>query len=172
MAIGERIKRIRNFRKLTQRELGIAIGFAPNTADVRIAQYESGKRTPKEKYVEAIAHVLNVTPIALNVPDIESYYGVAQTLFTLEDLYGLKIEEFDWNEGKICMTLDKAKLYDFREMSGIFGSWKEEAQKLQKGEITQEDYDNWRYRYPAIVAERTAASLDAIRQKAKEENAE
>ncbi len=48
MAIGERIKRARNFRKLTQKELGLAVGFEENTADVRIAQYESNTRTPKE----------------------------------------------------------------------------------------------------------------------------
>jgi len=167
MAIGERIKRIRNFRNLTQKELGVAIGFAENTADVRIAQYESGKRTPKEKCVEAIAQALNVTPFALNVPDIESYYGVAQTLFAMEDLYGLKLDEFDGDDGKVYMTLDKTKLYDYREMIGIFFAWDSEAQKLKRGEITQEDYDNWRYRYPAIESERTKAALDALRQKAK-----
>ena len=164
MAIGERIKRIRNFRNLTQKELGVAIGFAENTADVRIAQYESGKRTPKEKYVEAIAHVLNITPHALNVPNIESYYGVMQTLFAMEDLYGLKIDEFD---GEVCITLDKTNDYEYREMITIFSTWNNEAQKLRSGEITQEDYDNWRYRYPAIESERTKEALDALRQKAK-----
>ena len=38
MAVGERIKRARNFRGMTQKELGVAIGFEEKSADIRIAQ--------------------------------------------------------------------------------------------------------------------------------------
>lgn len=37
MAVGDRFKRIRNVRGLTQKELGLAIRFDDNTADVRVA---------------------------------------------------------------------------------------------------------------------------------------
>lgn len=36
-----RIKRIRTFRGLTQRELGLKLGYEERNADVRIAQYLS-----------------------------------------------------------------------------------------------------------------------------------
>ena len=49
MAVGDRIKRARNLRGMTQKELGIAIGFEEKSADIRIAQYESNTRTPKEE---------------------------------------------------------------------------------------------------------------------------
>ena len=39
-SIGGRIKKIREFRNLTQRELGVKCGFSESTADVRIGQYE------------------------------------------------------------------------------------------------------------------------------------
>ena len=42
MILGERIKRIRTFRRLTQRELGLKLGYEERNADVRVAQYESG----------------------------------------------------------------------------------------------------------------------------------
>lgn len=42
MAIGDKIKKIRMKRDMTQKELGLAIGFNEKTADVRMAQYESG----------------------------------------------------------------------------------------------------------------------------------
>ena len=90
MAIGKRIKHIRNLRGLTQKELGAAIGFEGKTADVRIAQYESETRVPKDKLLAEIAKVLDVSPDALDVPDIDSYIGVMHTLFALEDMYGLK----------------------------------------------------------------------------------
>ena len=88
----------------TQKGLGMAIGFDEKTADVRIAQYESGTRTPKEKLTAALAHVLEVDPRALDVPDIDSYVGLMHTLFALEDLYGLYISDID---GELCLRLDK-----------------------------------------------------------------
>lgn len=80
MAIGERIRFIRNLRGMTQKWLGQAVGFPPKTADVRMAQYESGSRTPKEDLVKAIANVLEVSPLALQIPDIDSDLGFIHTL--------------------------------------------------------------------------------------------
>lgn len=59
MAIGDRIKRARNFRGMTQKELGMAVGLDEKSADIRIAQYESGTRTPKEDLLKKIAEVTN-----------------------------------------------------------------------------------------------------------------
>ena len=49
MAIGERIRFFRNLRGMTQKWLGQAVGFPQKTADIRMAQYESGSRTPKDE---------------------------------------------------------------------------------------------------------------------------
>ena len=145
MAIGERIRFIRNLRGMTQKYLGMAIGFTEKTADVRMAQYEAGARTPKENMITDLANVLEVSPLALNVPDIDSYLGLAHTLFTLEDIYGLTISEDDTG---ICLRLDKSKGRNYEEMIKIFTAWRLEAAKLKSGEITKEEYDKWRYRYP------------------------
>lgn len=145
MAIGERIRFIRNLRGMTQKYLGMAIGFTEKTADVRMAQYEAGARTPKENMISDLANVLEVSPLALNVPDIDSYLGLAHTLFTLEDIYGLTISEDDTG---ICLRLDKSKSRNYEEMIKIFTAWRQEAAKLRSGEITKEEYDKWRYRYP------------------------
>jgi transcriptional regulator with XRE-family HTH domain len=95
MAIGKRIKFIRNLRGLTQKELGLAVGFTDKTSDVRIAQYEAEKRVPKEKMLQDIAHVLDVEPFALDVPNIDTHLGLMHTLFALEDMYELKIDEIE-----------------------------------------------------------------------------
>lgn len=92
MAIGERIRFIRNLRGMTQKWLGQAVGFPPKTADVRMAQYESGSRTPKEDLVKAIANVLEVSPLALQIPDIDSDLGFIHTLFAIEDIHGIRAE--------------------------------------------------------------------------------
>ena len=69
MMIGKRIKNIRKKCGMTQKELGVAVGFNVKSADVRIAQYESGKRKPKEKILTSIANALNVSLKTLDNPD-------------------------------------------------------------------------------------------------------
>lgn len=66
--VGKRIKRFRISRSMTQKALGMAVGFPQETADVRIAQYESGARTPKRNLLCRMARVLGVSPSALAVP--------------------------------------------------------------------------------------------------------
>ena len=59
MKLGEKIKLVRKQRGMTQRELGERLHLDGNAAN-RIAQYESGFRTPKEGRIQEIARVLNV----------------------------------------------------------------------------------------------------------------
>ena len=134
MAIGERIHHFRLLRGFTQKYLGQQLGFSEAQADVRIAQYEKGARSPKENYLNALA-----------VPNIDSYVGFMHTLFTLEDLYGLHIGEID---GELCLRLDKSKGTTYLSMFDMFHAWQEQAEKLKSREITQEEYDQWRYNYP------------------------
>ncbi len=145
MAIGERIRFIRNLRGMTQKWLGLAVGFPERAADVRMAQYEAGTRKPKENLVNDLARVLEVSPSALDVPNIESYVGLMHTLFALEDLYGLNIGNID---GEVCLRLSKSNSTTFSSMFEMFSAWEKESTKLRKGEITQEEYDQWRYNYP------------------------
>lgn len=149
MAIGERIRFIRNLRGMTQKWLGQAVGFDEKTADVRMAQYESGTRTPKADLTKFLAHVLDVSPYALDVPDIDSDIGLMHTLFALEDLRGLQIAEI---EGEVCLRLDKSEGRTYNEMLKMLTAWHEQAAKLEAGEITKEQYDQWRYRYPEFDA--------------------
>jgi len=169
MAIGERIRYIRNLRGMTQKWLGMAIGFDEKTADVRMAQYESGTRTPKENYVSGIANVLSVSPKALDLPDIDSYVGLAHTLFALEDIYGIQIGEID---GEVCLRLDKSKGMTYISMLDIFTSWQQEADKLKNGEIKKEEYDAWRYNYPCGEVKRFEQKRDELRRNKEEQAAD
>ena len=121
MAIGERIHFFRTLRGMTQKYLGMALGFPEKSADVRLAQYENGSRTPKADLTAALAQILDVSPHALAVPDIDSYVG-------------LRVDVF---QGK-----DAARLHE------MLCAWGEQAAKLKSGEINKEEYDRWRYRYP------------------------
>ena len=145
MAIGERIRYFRNKRGMTQKYLGTAVGFPEKSADVRLAQYESGTRSPKAELTKALAEVLNVSPLALSVPDIDSYVGLMHTLFTLEDLYGLRISN---DAGDITFRVDPRAGKGADGLHEMLCAWAEQAEKLKSGEVTQEQYDSWRDHYP------------------------
>ncbi len=145
MAIGERIHFFRIMRGMTQKYLGMLVGFPERSADVRLAQYETGSRKPKAELTAALAQALDVAPQALDIPDIDSQIGLMHTLFALEDIYGLTTSETD---GEVCLKVNKDKGKAAEELLQMLTAWQEQAAKLSAEEISREDYDQWRYNYP------------------------
>jgi hypothetical protein len=115
-----------------------------------------------------LAAVLGVCPQALTLPDIETYVGLAHTLFALEDLYGFKIDNID---GELCITLDRHSK-SYLSMLDIFSAWQRESAKRESGEITEDEYNAWRYNYPKGEVEQTKAALDKIRAEKNNPSAE
>ena len=137
MKLGEKIKLVRKHRGLTQRELGERLHLDGNAAN-RIAQYESGFRTPKEDRIQEIARVLNVRK--------ENFFVKAETP---EDIIRLLIW-FDWEHGcdgsvLVCMIL----LFDeFEKVSKYLKEWYELKKKLETGQSTQAEYLEWMLQWP------------------------
>lgn len=145
MAIGERIHFFRIMRGMTQKYLGMLVGFPERSADVRLAQYETGSRKPKAELTAALAQALDVAPQALDIPDIDSQIGLMHILFALKDIYGLTISETD---GEVCLKISKDKGKAAEELLQMLTVWQEQAAKLTTEEISREEYDQWRYNYP------------------------
>jgi transcriptional regulator with XRE-family HTH domain len=145
MAIGQRIKFFRKRKGMTQKQLGELLGFKGRTSDVRMAQYESEARVPKQDLVNMMADILGVAPKALTVPDIDTHFGLLHTLFALEDIYGLKISE---KEGEVCLSLDHDITPLLSEVDKMLRAWQKQSAMLENGEISREEYDEWRYTYP------------------------
>ena len=92
----------------------------------------------------------------LSVPDIDSYVGLMHTLFTLEDNYGLKVTEQD---GELALQVDFRKNKDAARLHEMLWTWREQAAKLEAGEISQEEYDRWRYHYPEYDSSQVRAKM-------------
>ena len=120
MAMGERLRFFRKLRGMKLKELGRKMGFPEKSADVRMAQYEAETRTPKAELTAALANAL-------------------------EDTYGLRVEEAD---GEICLGVDASQGARAASLREMLRAWREQAARLEAGEITREEYDRWRYRYP------------------------
>lgn len=149
-SIGKRIKKIREYRGLTQKELGLLCGFSESTADVRIAQYESNKNIPREKIIEVIANALKINKYALVDEKVFTSVGAIQTLFALEDFNGLHPVMIDGH-----IYLDFGLTYqiiegDFLEQwYSMYKNCKSTASdSFSSIQQKKKEYDLWRYEYP------------------------
>ena len=134
LAIGERIKRIRNFRKWTQAQLGKAVGLS----DVRIRQYEIGNRIPKEDMIQELAKALDCNYRSIYEPSLYAAEDVMYTLFELDEHYDMNLYEVanpdDPTEKHIAVGFDYSLLDDF------LSNWKKKKEDLASGKITKEEY--------------------------------
>lgn len=140
MSIGENIKRIRNKRGITQKELGISIGFSETSASPRIAQYETGNRVPKEEILKRIADVLQVNWRNIDIPTGYKEEDMVYRLLVLEDYFPEMKLERNVQTGDVVINFHNKTLNDF------LLAWGEVRGKREKGLISEEEYLNWKYR--------------------------
>ena len=144
MVLGERIKRIRTFRGLTQRELGLKLGYEERNADVRIAQYESGTRTPKQALVELLAEALDVNPRFLADDEILGAEGVMMMLFELDEHYPISVEDCTDEDG----NKRKGIIFGSILLNDFFAEWQRRKKDLADGKISKAEYTEWKLNWP------------------------
>lgn len=86
ITFGEKIRYLRQKSNLTQKQLGMAVGFSESTADIRIAQYESNARMPKEELINEFARILGVHKEILTVPVLSEPKEYAAAFFWLNEM--------------------------------------------------------------------------------------
>ena len=128
-SIGYKIKIIRKFRGMTQKELGLAIGFDEKGADNRVAQYETDYRVPRKKTLEKIATALAVSPEMLYAND-----GSAETF----------IRDVFWMEEK-----DPCVIQTCLQICEYLKSWQSKRMNLAEGLISKKEYFEWKLSFPS-----------------------
>ena len=149
MAVGDRIKRVRNFRKMTRKELGTKVGFDENSADVRIAQYENNSRKPKEELLRKIAEALDVNWRSLYDPEDYAAEDILFTLFELEEqhtnLHLLRVTDDtdpDFPKQRVAVT------FNYNILNGFMEEWLMRKEELKSDKISHEEYLEWKLNWP------------------------
>ena len=146
LGIGSKIKKIRTLRKMTMKDLGLAVGFPKSSADVRVAQYESDKRAIKPEVLEKIAFALKVNPDFLAAPEPLGSYSLMQILLSKDEENMVRFFEEEYSDlngnkqVKISMSMPL--------LNPVFMEWNEIKKALDRGEITLEQYNEWRMNWP------------------------
>lgn len=145
LKLGARIRKIRMFRKLTQKELGRRLGYGENSADVRIAQYERGQRTPKQETLIRIAEILEVDVRNFLSPGIATMDELMETLFWMDEENRGLFHLFLLNDSEsetVGITIRDKKTMSYLQ------EWMGKKQKLGDGRITEEEYLEWKLHWP------------------------
>ena len=85
MTLGKKIKFVRKLRKMTQQELGVAVGIEEKGAANRIAQYECDYRVPQKDMLINMAKAMNINPLNFVSEVPGSAEDIMQTFFWLDE---------------------------------------------------------------------------------------
>ncbi len=175
-SIGGKIKRYREMRGLTQKELGILCGFTPSTADVRIAQYEKNKKLPREKVLKDMAAALGLEEHALYDADLFYHEQMYHILFDLEDLHGLHPVKGPYGYQLVFggSTIRKREVKKY-EYDSFLEDWYKKRQECLPEESDSQatidekvkEYTLWRGEYPLNVIKESADRRDDITRMAQ-----
>jgi S1-C subfamily serine protease len=106
----------------------------------------SGVIISEDGYIVTNHHVVNgANEVTVYLINNTSYPAEVIGSDQKTDVALLKI---DAKDDDICLRLDKSKGQMYVTMHQMLLQWKEQQAKLDSGEISQEEYDNWRYNYP------------------------
>lgn len=180
MTTGEKIKQIRQHRKMTQKELGEKIGLGDGGAN-RIAQYEMGYRVPKKPLLIKMAEALAVSPLALLEPSNRNISGIMETLFWMdEDMGGvLQFTTVTYDGPEDPEELEEPRLTgnitvpasgfpptvlwtENAMLDGFFKEWSDIQQAYYEGKITHDQYFEWKIRWPLDSEIRSTRELAEI----------
>ena len=135
MISGEKLKKLRLLRELTQKELAIKSGLT----DSAIRNYELGYRSPNKDQLIKIAEALACDVSALIDHTPISNFEFMQILFDYEE--DLKIRPLI-EDSTIGVLSHDMTFNDF------LIEWDEMRKKHYNGEITDEEFEDWKLSYP------------------------
>ncbi|MBR6761370.1 MAG: helix-turn-helix transcriptional regulator [Oscillospiraceae bacterium] len=137
--LGDRIRYFRKLRGFSQEHLAALLGFPERSLGVRVAQYETGFRTPNKEILQAMADIFEVSVEALLAPACETETAFMQVLFAIEDARELVVEE---QREFVTIRLRKTPALE---------QWAKQQALYRMAELPPDEYELWRHNY---VAER------------------
>lgn len=124
MTVGENIRRIRQERNLTQKQLGELVG----ASEAYIRAYESGRRNPKPKSLETIAKALAVNVEVLTNSDFDGIKAMHR-LFQVFRQYDGHLFECKDQDGNDMVAVSFGTLSLMRSWCDRYEEYMKEVEK-------------------------------------------
>ena len=153
MTVGENIRRIRQERNLTQKQLGELVG----ASEAYIRAYESGRRNPKPKSLETIAKALAVNVEVLTNSDFDGIKAMHR-LFQVFRQYDGHLFECKDQDGNDMVAVSFGTLSLMRSWCNRYEEYMKEVEECnyikdvkKRGEAllkAEADFNLWMDIYP------------------------
>ena len=138
MTMGEKIKTQRNYKGLTQKQLGDLTGIH----EVAIRRYELDKVKPRPDHLEKIASALGTPMNTFLDFRIVTDADVMPLLFAIDEEFPLTITEID---GVPAVQFEHEYFHRFLR------SWRAMKEMVEEGVMPLENYELWKDTIPGRV---------------------
>lgn len=151
--LGEKIRKYRTLKGLTQKELGEKCQLNEST----IRNYELGNRYPDEVTLHTISDALGIDQNALADPDPTNVFSAMHILFDLEDYFGLSPKLIDGEVHLVQRPVKEGS--SLSEKLNYFGMkeclrfWSYIRNVCDNGDLLDEEYEEWKSLYPDYIDE-------------------
>lgn len=133
-SFGGRLKKYREMRGYSMKELGLFFGFSEGSASLNIAQYEQNARMFRQAHVREFADILKISPLALHNTDFSTQDGMMHALFDMEEYHDFQPSVRQTENGPEYSIVVPAKY------AALFEEWIREREKsLPDSHDTKED---------------------------------
>ena len=166
MTVGDKIKRIRTFRNMTQKEMGEALGWGEKGAN-RLAQYETNYRVPKKDLLTEMAQILDVNPMTLYESTQMDASELMELFFWIDEFNPSAINLFQLEKypGEKCNSSDDTSVryhdtdswpahspvgmwMNYGVVNQFMKEWLIRKEELKLGQITKDEYFEWKINWP------------------------
>ena len=135
MISGEKLRKLRLLRKLTQKELAYMSGLT----DSAIRNYELGYRSPDKEQLKKIAEALQCDASALVDHTPISIFEFMQVVFDYEK---------DFKIRPLVEGSTLGLIFHEENFNDFIKEWDDMRKKHYNGEISDEEFDDWKLSYP------------------------
>lgn len=154
-SVGERIRYYRKRAGMTQKQLAEACGIT----EPAIRNYELDNRIPSYDTLDDIADALHVNYYTLADPNLAALAGVMHCFFRMEYVHGLTPIELD---GKAVLILNPSYNHiDTSVLQPFLNRWLDARKKLDSGEWTLEQYEDWQVTFPTAVPTEKSKAVES-----------
>ena len=139
MTVGDKIRKIRTFRGMTQKELGVAIGLEEKGADNRVAQYETNYRVPKKDLL-TFFWLDEDSPGSIRLFQLVRNPGKERNG---DDTIAKYNDSDEWP-----VSQPVGMYFQYGLVDEFMQEWLLRQQELHAGQITREEYFEWKLNWP------------------------
>lgn len=142
LSVGSRIAFIRRYRKMSQNEVSNELGITGESKRRTITRYEKGDRYPKYERIVELSKILKVNCNLIRRYEFDNILDLMYVFMWLEEIipnYHLDLTE--------TTNLDDINL---SQLKFCLIKWGKMRAKRNSGEITSEEYMEWKLNYDVM----------------------